>query len=524
MTSANGANVPSTPETQDDTLATFYERGLESRNWKVFHKDDPIRVLYVGHGSSNLHQLVNAEGVGNKLHYPFPAIKPPLPWKPQFGADDGAYLSQAAIQDIGSLPTQNIRDALVETFFQDIHPGFPIIDAERFLRQYQDPEDMPPLLLFHAVLLAAARISDHPMVATSRAAVTAALYRRAKTLFELRHENDRVHLVQAALLLTWHSESADTIAKNAWHWLAQAVRIAYGLGMHRDLSAASPSTMPDADKREYRRCWWPSLQMEAFAALKFGRPSMIRYEDYDQPPLISDDFLGSNGTLDETINQEFCILNSEIAEVALDVAAHHAPRNIMADTGAIDTHLASILVKLPSSHDFWSCQLRLNYSTVALSAFRARDDLNELPLAQEAASTILTTFETMTAQASIRKCQPCCAPTLFAAAIEFARGVRSGITTGTRLRALTAHAQLERLLQPIEALAKYWPNIRALQKLCTTLHNRCSKMLLDTNLDSAPTSADDGDYVHMSLEELMAGFDLPGNEYDFGVGDWMNMV
>ena len=523
VSTSSCATVPSTPATQDDTLTTFYERGLESRNWQIFHKDDPIRVLYVGHASSNLHQLVNAEGLGNKLHYPFPAIKPPLPWRPEYGADEGSYLSQAAIRDIGSLPTQDVRDALVETFFHDIHPGFPIIDAQRFLRQYQDPEDMPPLLLFHAILLAAARISDHPLVAASRAAVTGTLYRRARTLFELRHENDRVHLVQAALLLTWHSESADTIAKNAWYWIAQAVRIGYGLGMHRDLSAASPSTMPDADKREYRRCWWASLQMEAFAALKFGRPSMIRHEDYDQPPLSLDDCLSYDGSDDSTINQEFCILNSEIAEVALKVLASHAPRSTL-DPTAIDEQLVNIEARLPPSHDFWSCQLRLNYSMVALTALRTREDFHSLLLSQEAASTILTTFETMITQASIRKCQPCCAPTLFAATIEFAKGVRSGITTGARLRALTAHAQLERLLRPVEVLAEYWPNIRALQKLCITLHDRCSRMVLDNNVEAPNLTAGESEYVHMSLEDLMAGFDLPGSDFDFGAGDWMTSI
>lgn len=46
-------------------------------------------------------------------------------------------------------------------YFDDIHPGYPVIDEESFRRQYADPADPPPLLLFHCVLLA---VSDHTAI------------------------------------------------------------------------------------------------------------------------------------------------------------------------------------------------------------------------------------------------------------------------------------------------------------------------------------------------------------------------
>lgn len=133
------------------------------------------------------------------------------------------------------------------------------------------------------------------MIVPARATVTATLFRRAKTLFDLRHENTRVALVQAALLFTWHVENSDTITCNAYHWVGVATRIALGLGMHRDLSARAQNTlMPSGDKEVYRKLWYCSvlpligryqtnrdfyarfivLQQETLVALKYCRAEM----------------------------------------------------------------------------------------------------------------------------------------------------------------------------------------------------------------------------------------------------------
>jgi transcriptional regulatory protein AMDR len=233
--------ITSPQAVRGETLTTFYERGIAARSWEVFHQDEPIRIVYVGDRTSNLHNLVRAEDTADRLHFPFPAIKPLLPWKPSVQqSEPGGYLTAAICQDLASFPTRDVRDALVRTYIEDIHPTYPVVDdVVTFQRQLRDTSNPPPLLLLQAVLLAAARISQHAMVASARPTVTATLYRRAKTLFDLRHENDRVLLVQAALLIAWHVEDLDTIAGGSYHWIGTATRIALGLGMHRDLTGRS---------------------------------------------------------------------------------------------------------------------------------------------------------------------------------------------------------------------------------------------------------------------------------------------
>ena len=107
-------------------------------------------------------------------------------------------------ENSGALPTKEVRDDLVEAFFEKIHPGFPIVDEVQFKSRYADPENPPPLLLLQAVLLAGAHVSLHPKIVESRSLVKMALFRRAKALFDMHFENDRMHLVQSALLFTWH--------------------------------------------------------------------------------------------------------------------------------------------------------------------------------------------------------------------------------------------------------------------------------------------------------------------------------
>ncbi|TKA61568.1 hypothetical protein B0A55_10775 [Friedmanniomyces simplex] len=333
-------SLPSPQASRDETLNSFYQRGIGAHHWEVFHETDPIRIVYVGDSTANLHHLVQAEEPANRLHFPWPPIKPTLPWQPDTHHTAAAgYLTSAVAQDLASFPARTVRDALVQTYFDDIHPCYPVIDEEEFRRQYRDPNNPPPLILFHAVLLAAARISDHPMVASSRPTVTATLFRRAKSLFELRHENDRVYLVQAALLIAWHVEDSDTISSNSYHWVGQATRIALGL----------------------------------------------------------------------------------------------------------------------------------------------------------------------------------------AAGIQFFQDMKSAVTTMALMRANAAHAQLERLLRPVDELSKYWPHVEALSKLCISLFDRGTAMLDDATVHQpgAPSQAEVPTQADISWQDIMAGYQLPDLRQGLDTEDWM---
>ena len=255
--------VPTEADVADEKLAKtaltrFYHHSINASTWTVFDESSNVRIAYVGTSASNLAALVNQEAKFSNAHaaslyFPFPSIRPVVPWKPAKSLPLVKWYSTSFADDISALPAKDIRDDLVNSYFAQIHPGFPVVDESQFRTQYNDFNNPPPLMLLQAVLLVGAHVSNHAKVARSRSLVKMALFRRAKALFDLHYENDRMHLVQAALLFTWHCEGADDFSSNVYYWVGIACRVAFSLGMHRDLSHTAVNQMPKGDRRIYRR-------------------------------------------------------------------------------------------------------------------------------------------------------------------------------------------------------------------------------------------------------------------------------
>lgn len=227
--------------------------------------DQPIcaRLIYVGGKLSNLNFLIRKKSKDvQKRHFSCASYR--MPRAPQ------QLLSQpttnSLLQDTFILPSKSVSDALVMAYFERFHASCPIIDKCKFLELYNDPDSAPPLLLLQAVYLAGSHVTTSVDNAQQ---LKATLFQRVKTLFENRYEQDRMHMVQAALLLTMFSDGGDDICANAWWWINAAASIAVGLGMHRDVGT---SNMPDDDKRCWRRIWWILVQFDLQVSLCYGRP------------------------------------------------------------------------------------------------------------------------------------------------------------------------------------------------------------------------------------------------------------
>ncbi|OIW35562.1 hypothetical protein CONLIGDRAFT_63256 [Coniochaeta ligniaria NRRL 30616] len=281
-------------------LVRFFKEGIGAGIWRVFDKLD-FHIAYVGTAVSNLAHLVDLNKAcrpqplspaaaghpdnygGRALHYPYPPIRPHKSWKPSV-QDWGFPLAEDLASDVASFPVGEVRDALVAAYFCDVHPFLPVVAEPWFMAAYRTPDEPPPLLLFQAVLMAGAHSCTHPLVARDRHAVKSIIFRRAALLFHTRHETDRAHLMQAALLFTWHVGDGDTITAGPWYWAGIALRIACGMGMHR----ASP-VLPQPEASHQRRCWWLAFICEVLSALETGRPCSISAEDTDQIMLADDD-------------------------------------------------------------------------------------------------------------------------------------------------------------------------------------------------------------------------------------------
>ena len=394
-----------------------------------------------------------------------------------------------------SLPCQqrDVRDDLVDSYFARIHPGFPVVDESQFRTQYTDSNNPPPLLLLQAVLLVGAHVSNHAKVARSRSLVKMALFRRAKALFDLHYENDRMHLVQAALLFTWHCEGADDVSSNVYYWVGVACRIAFGLGMHRDLSHTAVNQMPPADRRIYRRIFWTLYQVDTFASLNHGRPMMIDLEEVDQPSLVVDDFNESDQDLNKSMNVGFCIQNTILCKIIALIIKTFCPgstRRFRTNPGSfsitranLDSKLAGWYLRLPSDlanftkpgADFWSLQLQLHYNLALLHLHRVPDashvsssaveDRTSAETCHTVAMSICKLFDELSIRHSIGQCWFTAPTMLLATAIQMSQEARLAATADRTVLAIQVQNHLEGLLPIIRAVSKYWCGAEAILHL-----------------------------------------------------------
>ena len=223
-----------------------------------------VRAIYVGHELSNMSFLIRQQRDKDDDVYHFAGNEIP---RRQLRTGHDQLLMDAL-----TLPEPVLADELVQAYFDHVNPGYPIVDEDLFMAQYRnrDPADPPPILLLQTILLVGAHVTRPK---AERDALKDIFFRRAKWLFDSRIERNRDILVQAALLMTWHSDGADDdVAANAHYWVGVAARIATGLGMHRNPVS---SRFVSRDRRMWRRLWHILVQFDVMVSLSYGRPQAM---------------------------------------------------------------------------------------------------------------------------------------------------------------------------------------------------------------------------------------------------------
>ncbi|KAK9427091.1 fungal-specific transcription factor domain-containing protein, partial [Lipomyces doorenjongii] len=211
------------------------------------------------------------------------------------GAEHPAHMTPAKIiyltsESCFTKPSNEAAEQLFTTYFQKVHHVYPIINRPDFARLYE--QDKVPWLLFHSICFAAA--SHCPIGVLCREGGHSArrearmdFYRRAKSLFDLSYERNKIVLIQSAMLLSfWGGEPDDYW--NTVSWINMAVNIAESLGMHRAVSSAN---LGDEDRSLWRRIWWCLVSRDSFCAALLGKPQRINVSQCDVEPLSLDDFL-----------------------------------------------------------------------------------------------------------------------------------------------------------------------------------------------------------------------------------------
>lgn len=420
--------------------------------------DKEARMAYVGTEVSNTNFLVR-QHFGQKTlgvsHYPTNRLSR------RHTCHEPDRLPIEAFQ----LPSKSVVDKLLDAYFTRINPTFPVVDQDLFLAQYQarDPQNPPSLLLLHAILVAGAHILYGRL---ERDAQKALFFRRAKTLFDARFERNRDTVVQAALLLTWHSDGAEDVVANSWHWVGVAARTAMGLGMHRD---ADNSTLVPHNKRMWRRVWWLLFQCDVLVSLQYGRPQAIRLEESDVKRLQASDFehCGPQVQVDHCLQQsELCIIMSRAMKGQFCLSRSPDNQARKEELRGTEQELAGWLLQQHLSgpqSDVSGASLQLLFNTALVLFHRCQPEENincsdqqkgDNNTCSSAAVEIQHIFEQLCDRGQLGSLWVFGVNSLFTALIQLSVQVK----TSNPVVSISALRRYESALSAMRQLTEYWPN------------------------------------------------------------------
>ncbi|KAH7073311.1 fungal-specific transcription factor domain-containing protein [Paraphoma chrysanthemicola] len=220
----------------------------------------PIFIEEGGYGD-----ILNAVGKTTDRYFHIPASA-----EEALAPEDLEYLR---IKGCFTLP-ENSRQ-LIEAYFQYVHPTFPVIDAEAFLQHYaaNGLEGINLLLLWSMFSISTSYVSASPQKAYKKMYAS-----RAKLLFDLTPENDKIVLVQSALLLSFWFEDGEDV-KQSWYWSSIAIGIAQTLGLHH--STTTVATQTTAMQRSlWLNIWYCCMYRDVWLAFGMGRPLRIPASDH----------------------------------------------------------------------------------------------------------------------------------------------------------------------------------------------------------------------------------------------------
>jgi hypothetical protein len=164
-----------------------------------------------------------------KVHYPVP---PSVADRPIH--DRESHQDPLPFHDAFVMPSRDVSDELIRTFFDCIHPAYPVFDRHAFTSLYQ--QGQMSVLVLQTIYFLALTVCHEDLVIKAgfpdRDSARRTHYLRAKALYDADYEKGRANLAAVLFLLGfWWAGPEDQ--KDTWHWLGCAISLAQTLGMHR---------------------------------------------------------------------------------------------------------------------------------------------------------------------------------------------------------------------------------------------------------------------------------------------------
>ncbi|KAI5852063.1 fungal-specific transcription factor domain-containing protein [Tricharina praecox] len=286
MTPSGGGGAPRRNTTRRHSIS-----GTDGEEWRKLlqnsasvHRSTTGPVTYLGE-SWHLSWVVQEQ---------LPIDEKPLHMPTLMMEDDGDVHNRVnkELWEKGAyvLPRYEVRDLLINQYFEVCHPNYPILCKNTFLQSLQMNTFSHQLV--QAVLMVAATHCDWAILQragyVSRREAIEGFYRRTRLLWDGDVEPDKITNIQTMFLMQFWWRAVTDHKDPLW-WLSGAIRMAQSMGLHR---SAERSRLNNRDKRIWRRLWWLLFLRDRQASSHFGKPMMIDEKDCDVEPLELEDLEG----------------------------------------------------------------------------------------------------------------------------------------------------------------------------------------------------------------------------------------
>jgi len=177
--------------------------------------------------------------------------------------------------------------ALLELYFQVVHPSYPIIQKHLFVERYHNGvRNFSPALLAGMYILALNWWSRNPELASCSKPDAARLEAIAMKALTAAMERPKLSTVQAGLLLLQRPEA------DSWSLTTQLVAIGQELALHLDCSSWS---VPLWERALRKRIAWALYMQDKWSSLIHGRPSHIFIANWAVKPIIGEEDFDERG-------------------------------------------------------------------------------------------------------------------------------------------------------------------------------------------------------------------------------------
>ncbi|KAF5615255.1 fungal specific transcription factor [Fusarium sp. NRRL 25303] len=186
-------------------------------------------------------------------------------------------------------PDDGISDTLLRVYLERFHHLYSIVRKDRFETAFRQRK--LPWIILHAVCFISVTFCDRAVIYQSqfmsRLEARLYYYNKAKALFTMDYETDRLALLKAVIMLSFCGPQL----QSHWSpgsWIGFGVTIAVSLGLHRATGSARANS--SEDRGLLRRLWWTLVNRDAHLSALLGRSMRVNLSLCDTDLLTLNDF------------------------------------------------------------------------------------------------------------------------------------------------------------------------------------------------------------------------------------------